>query len=247
MTEKQFWEHLDKGLKKAVDGGQHTHEQFVKRINKLMLDAVEDLRGAKGKARVKLIEKLFRQAGYNKYWLDVKLNFDRLLKLQNEHWKKNITGNRHVSRSNTSLMAYEKVHFNNFGDLGQEGVRNVEGVFKDAVKKDWSLAKLTQELTPIGGRVGAYAQTIADTALRGWDRTVTAMKAEQAGIKKAKYAGPPIIPTSHKFCKDHINQVYTYDQIMQMNNRQLNPVITYCGGYRCRHRWEWRIDRVLKK
>lgn len=79
-----------------------------------------------------------------------------------------------------------------------------------------------------------YMFTVSNTALAGIDRIQFFADARAAGIRRFRYVGPPPI---RKFCKEHYNQVYTWEEIQQLDNGQGLPVWIYGGGYNCRHRW----------
>jgi len=84
-----------------------------------------------------------------------------------------------------------------------------------------------------------YMFTVSNTALAGIDRIQFFADARAAGIRRFRYVGPPPI---RKFCKEHYNQVYTWEEIQQLDNGQGLPVWIYCGGYNCRHRWVSVVD-----
>jgi len=246
MSEKEFWDFIERQLGGQLGQAQTFNQKFAQRLLKILLETAGDLRGAAAKDRLRLLRRLFINAGYNEYWKIVQAAFDKLLKSQNEHWAKNTKVSTTVSRSNSRLTAFEQVNFTRFGKLGDDSITALDKLFKQAAKENWSAPRLTQELSTLGGRVGQYSAAIADTALRGWDRTVTATKAEIAGIDKALYDGPALLPTSHQFCVEHYQGIYTREEIENMENGQLEPVITYCGGYQCRHRWRWQVSKILK-
>jgi len=246
MTEKQFFDYLEKQLAGHLEESALYKEKFVKRLLALLQEKAGDLRSAEGQKRLKLLRRIFVAAGYGQYWRLVQESFERLLAAQNEHWRKNTKAGAATPRSNTRLLGFEAVEFEQFGKLGKDSIEELNRLFSEAQKDNWTRARLIEEIGAMGGKTGQYSEAIADTALRGWDRTVTAIKAEAAGIEKALYDGPALIPTSHKFCEEHYKRIYSRDEILEMDNGQLNPVITYCGGYRCRHRWRWLIRKVLK-
>lgn len=86
-----------------------------------------------------------------------------------------------------------------------------------------------------------YLETVANTAGAAVRRSQLFLDAENAGVKKYKYAGSTggnIRP----FCAAHVNKIYTLDEIQKMDNGQGLSVQFYCGGYNCRHRWIPLID-----
>lgn len=246
MTEAEFWDRLEKAVKAKLSDSETERELFFKKLSKMLFRDREDLRDMGVKERMAELKKLMLNAGYGRFWTITRDAFDSLLEYQNRHWAENTTRPDYLPRSNARLVGFERVSFNNFGSLGVGAVEALNEQFKTAKKENWSTDRFREEIRGISGKVTAYSDTIAQTAMRGWDRTVSAVKAEKAEIDRALYAGPPTIDTSHAFCIAHYNQTYRRDEILGMTNGQLDPVITYCGGYRCRHRWRWLIRMILK-
>ncbi len=91
----------------------------------------------------------------------------------------------------------------------------------------------------LDGEFTNKAKLYIDTATRQFDRTVTMETWTEAGINRFEYFGPKD-NKNRPFCEDHVGKVYTYDQILKMNNDQSLPVITYGGGWRCRHTFQPR-------
>jgi hypothetical protein len=60
--------------------------------------------------------------------------------------------------------------------------------------------------------------------------------ANLAGVQHFLYYGLASNNT-RPFCNYHLNKVYTREQIEQMNNGQLDPVLIFKGGYNCKHTW----------
>lgn len=94
------------------------------------------------------------------------------------------------------------------------------------------------------------AETIANTTLQGFDRTLSNRQAEKAGIDTFIYLGPDDGIT-RPFCADVLSgdgsrefnipsvdgtePIYTKDDIEQMDNGQNLPVFQFGGGFNCRH------------
>lgn len=81
-------------------------------------------------------------------------------------------------------------------------------------------------------------QTEITTGLQGFSRTVTMKKAKDVGFTRFKYLGP-LDQVTRKFCEHVLEEgpVYTLEEIQAMDNGQGLPVMTYGGGYNCRHQW----------
>lgn len=80
----------------------------------------------------------------------------------------------------------------------------------------------------------AQARNVYDTAVSTFSREVEQMHATNEADEAFFYVGP-VDRKMRPFCKERAGQVYTREQIDQMDNGQLpNPLITG-GGYNCRH------------
>jgi hypothetical protein len=81
-----------------------------------------------------------------------------------------------------------------------------------------------------------HVATEIRTSMLAFNRTVTAVQAEQAGIERFVYLGPDDDIT-RPFCGELIGQIFTIDEIESMDNGQGLEVLQYGGGYNCRHQW----------
>lgn len=127
-----------------------------------------------------------------------------------------------------------------------EKVTSRIGEYVIDVKRSFQTAVLSGE-TPkfaeahdkYGPRVGADINTELTTAVQGFSRAVTAGKAKDLGFELFIYIGPNDDVT-RDFCEGVLAKdppIYTSSEIDSMNNGQGLPVITYGGGYNCRHQW----------
>lgn len=87
------------------------------------------------------------------------------------------------------------------------------------------------------------ATTEARTRLAEFDRTVTAVTAEEAVAEFFAYMGPRDLIT-RPFCGVLVEHVLTREQVGRLDNAQTvtSPIISG-GGYNCRHNWS-PIDEV---
>ncbi len=126
-------------------------------------------------------------------------------------------------------------------------------IIRRAIRKQISAGLDQQELqrsfVDAGSKLQQYSYTLAHTTLSGVSQNYSNLSADKAGLDYAWYCGT-LTPSTRPFCKERLDKVYRLDDIDAMSNGQIEPVITYCGGYNCRHRWvhvnpEW--DRRFKK
>lgn len=95
---------------------------------------------------------------------------------------------------------------------------------------------LAKKLVKKAGKTAdRHIATVVNTAKLGIAQGRVVEDALQAGIKKFLYMGPEV--NARPFCRDHLRKIYTIDEIMKMENGHGMPVIQYCGGWNCRHRW----------
>lgn len=74
------------------------------------------------------------------------------------------------------------------------------------------------------------------TQISSYGRSISAFVAESAGLNLYLYTGPKDGIT-RPFCNELINLVVNKDQMNKLNNGQGLGVLTYGGGYNCRHSW----------
>lgn len=88
--------------------------------------------------------------------------------------------------------------------------------------------------------------TELNTLTQGFYRTITQKKADELGLNLRLYQGPDDKVT-RPFCKEHVGNIYTVEQIKNMDNNQGLDVLTYGGGYNCRHEWSPVSETLAKQ
>ena len=78
-------------------------------------------------------------------------------------------------------------------------------------------------------------RTLSDTLGLGLSRLEHINSNLEVGINRFEYSGNP--NPERDFCVEHFGRVYTIDEISRLDNGQGLDVLTYCGGYNCRHIW----------
>src|SRR5262249_41168603 len=96
------------------------------------------------------------------------------------------------------------------------------------------------------GRNLANLRTELVTTRMAYSRVVHMEKAKRAGITKFLYVGPDDDIT-RPFCHEHVDQVFTAEEIARMDNGQDLPVEIYCGGFNCRHHWRPVSDELAEE
>lgn len=105
---------------------------------------------------------------------------------------------------------------------------------------DFNIIRQNLQKTSIGTN---KIYTLANTGVSQFTNATMFEFARQAGINKFIYEGV-LQPNSRLFCIEHFHKVYTYEQILAMDNFQGLPVVTSCGGYNCSHSWQAVVGGV---
>lgn len=86
------------------------------------------------------------------------------------------------------------------------------------------------------GILPSYSKTVARTELVAVDRTARNLQADRAGIDRFKYMGV-LDGATRPFCRQMRHKIKSREEWRAMqNNVGPQPVLTYCGGWNCRHR-----------
>lgn len=156
-----------------------------------------------------------------------------------DYFKKELT-------SNYKAVDYEKLiaaHSVDFPSI-DKGIRDqAVKAFRESVNKNYSFETIRTNLqkTTIGTN---QIYTLANTSVSMFDNSAMFEHALSAGINEFKYDGT-LQPNSRIFCVEHFQKIYTYAEILQMNNGQGVPVVSSCGGYNCHHYWTAFIAKIL--
>ena len=119
-----------------------------------------------------------------------------------------------------------------------EVAQNSTGAAQDAAVKRLHSIYARDRL---GNNMRRYATQMANDSLNQFDAALTKATADEAGIEHFEYYGD-LIRDSRPFCRDHVNKVYSLDEINEIwqgdwkGKAPGDPFIVR-GGYNCRHRW----------
>jgi len=133
---------------------------------------------------------------------------------------------------------YEKmlaVHEVDFSQINKAERKIIEQEIKRAARAGYGYDTLRSRLKD-RNICDANAKTLANTALAQFDNAYMFENAKQAGIEYYKYDGP-LNTNTRTFCRGHLGNVYTIDEIKLMDNGQGLSVLTSLGGYNCSHYW----------
>jgi len=97
--------------------------------------------------------------------------------------------------------------------------------------------KAEKIIPDVSGRLEANINTELNTSIMAFSRSVTIKKSIELGFELFYYVGPEDKIT-RPFCRDVLRKdppIYTIKEIQSMDNDQGLNVLTYGGGYNCRH------------
>lgn len=125
-----------------------------------------------------------------------------------------------------------------FLELTHSNRDTLRRMIRESLSSDLSSEDLIARLAAENDKLATYAETIGNTSLSAVSQDYNTISAMSAGLKHGLYAGN-ILPATRDFCRELVGKVLSIDAIRQLHNGQIDPVLTYCGGYNCRHRWVW--------
>lgn len=131
-------------------------------------------------------------------------------------------------------------------DMASRTIRNYLGDVRSAVLDSVVLGKRPDPdaiIDNLGDAAFRHVKTELNTAGMAFQRLTHIKKAEKAGITKFLYVGPDDERT-RPFCAEHVDRVYSLEEIRAMDNGQGLPVEVYGGGYNCRHHWRPISDEL---
>lgn len=107
--------------------------------------------------------------------------------------------------------------------------------------------QLTAQLTDTFGKSVSEAQSLADTSISTFYRTITdkgfqIIEEDLPGFELRYNYNGPLDRLNRPFClklerQSRDGKTWKRAEINKMNNGQIPNVFTTCGGYRCRHQW----------
>ena len=217
---------------------QLSFEEFYRVIRAKILDSLsrDDARSFKDLTAAQqrqFIERLFRP-GHEDYTKKIFRTFGDTLDVVNELYKDlGVDINRDFSK----IRAIEKVNLANLGDYKDSTVKDIQTVIRKGLIEGENFKEITRRLQTLDEKVVGYAETIAKTQVKGYARIAKSEKARIAEVFLYEYTGI-VRAVTRPFCNALIGTTHHIDRIHKMRNGNKEPVITYCGGWRCVHDWE---------
>jgi len=168
--------------------------------------------------------------------------YDKVINIVNDLYK---DLGEEVNRDLIKIKNIEKVNETRLGKFEDKAIEVIQKKVRQGLFTNQSVDELAQSLKTSG--VDFYANTIARTQINGYARESKNVKANIAQVFYYEYVGQRR-PTTRPFCDEMLGQTLSIDEINRLDNsfvsksgkvyKQLQPVITYCGGWNCIHNWE---------
>lgn len=117
-----------------------------------------------------------------------------------------------------------------------------EAIAKDELTED----ALRDRIQRRASASTANARTQARTSISSYNQLYRSELADRAQLKHFLYYGN-VQDNTRPFCRERAGNVYTEEQVAEMDNGQISPARLFNGGYNCRHSWvpvdpEWDDD-----
>lgn len=142
-----------------------------------------------------------------------------------------------VSREFATVRAIERTNQLQLDEYEKQTREAIARTVRDGAVEDKSVAELEEDLAELGGKAAQYAGTLAATHLKRYGRASRYHKSLVAGVDIYEYAGV-LRDTTRSFCRACLGKLFHIDDILNMMNGNLEPVIENCGGWNCIHEWE---------
>jgi len=141
----------------------------------------------------------------------------------------------------TDITIFNLIRQNALNEMASYAGMDGQNLFSELVQYTLTGNKKMLEKGLLGNlelsKIVKYGDTIIDTNLMTFSRTVNGTRGLNAGVTTYMYDGPGPDKIIRPFCEEHLGKVYTIEEINAMDNGQTGDVFFTCGGWNCRHRW----------
>lgn len=181
---------------------------------------------------------LLKKAGIDNLYNDI---FNLLDAVEN-HSTNLLIRDSKIDRDRLNKVAIRKAEL--LADLGlQDDLDKIEKSLQKRLRKNLTVNKLkklsksdtSKLINSIFDVTKRQTETATATAVMGYDRSITTVKANSVGLHLFKYAGADD-SKNRKFCKKRVGKIYSDKEAKRWKNGQKEPAYIYLGGYNCRHR-----------
>lgn len=176
----------------------------------------------------------FFSPDFSKFHLEVKDTYNDTLEVVNDLYD---DLGEDISREFSMVREVEKTNDLQIGEYQEKTKEAIARTVRDGIKEDKSVKELERDLRELGGKAEDYAETLAGTHIKRYGRVSKRNKSLQAEVEIYEYAGV-LRDTTRPFCRACLHKLFRLDDILNMENGNLEPVIENCGGWNCIHDWE---------
>ena len=150
--------------------------------------------------------------------------------------------------SKEMVKALKSGTYDNYYRFGTETTERLREAMYSQVLAGGEYAALISQIQGImtglvdvrGRPLTNYTNTYAFDSVMNFHNSVNMQLAAEAGLTNFRYSGN-IITTSRDFCRKHVGQTYTKEEIESWNDQawqgKAGPPLMFRGGYNCRHHW----------
>lgn len=237
----------DRQLANHIRARESEISAFVERLKRLLDDTLDDIisdiedgkiQGIEAAATIGSIEDVLQEAGLENELIKIRSLYAEELKEINSVFR-NVGVDSAVSAVDKDLIeALIQSDFKQVTSTLASHVADVQSVLMRAVLSPEG-ADLTSIINLDNEKLAKSIDTELNTATSAFSQTVTNKKAKDLGFNLFEYMGVEDKVT-RPFCRQLLNKtppIYTREEIAGMDNGQDLDVMTYRGGYNCRHQW----------
>lgn len=245
---------LDNEVNRSINATEKDIENFVLRLDKFLstnarkilkkIKTGKDSGLATAKALGALENELYN-AGLGDYFVELENIYVNEYKSIRKTFE--IATNQKLVLNDVDLDVAESL-INFKADIVQGKVSQYIYNINDAVLSSvfgGDVPDIDQVLETYGSKIASNIKSEINTGVAGFNRTVTFKKANDLGLDKFVYLGP-LDKITRPFCRKIVGRVFTTAEIKAMDNGQGLDVMTYGGGYNCRHQWRPVSDELAK-
>lgn len=140
--------------------------------------------------------------------------------------------------SSEDTKIYNDIFKRNYKTYAQqkEGLnRDIIQVFENGITNDLPDSTIISELEMKMGKWAGHAQTVTNTAQQQLSMLQFKITAEEAGVEKFRYSGPP---PQRPICRHYYQKELTIKEINEISARLGYDFFIERGLWNCRHFWE---------
>jgi hypothetical protein len=143
-----------------------------------------------------------------------------------------------VSRDWDRIRAIENATAQEWGSYKEKTLQNLTTAVREGLVANDTTDELEERIRDVAtGKAERYAETIANTQVSTYGRSLKVEQARKAGVKHFEYVGV-VRNVTRPFCRAHAGTTHTLQQIRRLRNGNREPVLINAGGWNCVHGWE---------